>query len=151
MLVDLIYGNSVGQFPELGTHLCDVCLLASEFLPSPFILSVMAPISINFETTWNSRVLPLPDYLSGKAALVDTIASMCWEGFGDEIPTWFLCFLQEPSPTVFSRLFMHLWLKQTLARATLQGMYYLTLCSCWVAGRRVESVGCRPRLMESAF
>lgn len=45
MLVDLIYGNSVGQFLELGTHLCDVCLLASEFLPSPFILSVMAPIS----------------------------------------------------------------------------------------------------------
>lgn len=94
---------TVGQFLELGTHLCDVFLLASEFLPSPFILSVMAPISsstLNFrqlQATWNSRVLPLPDYLPGKAALVDMIASMFWEGFGDEIPTWFLCFLQEPS------------------------------------------------------
>ena len=35
----------------------------------------------------------------------------------------------------FKNLVMHLWLKQTLA---------------WVAGRRVESVGCRPRMMESA-
>ena len=52
MLVDLISGNSVGQRPgssgaqflELGAHLCDFCLLATDMLPLPFTLSLRVPI-----------------------------------------------------------------------------------------------------------
>lgn len=114
MLVDLMYGK-LWAVPWTWNPSLWRLSLGFEFLPSPFILSVMAPISSStLRQPETVGFCPCQTYLPGEGCFSRHDCLYVWEGLGMKFPHDFFA--------SFKNLVMHLWLKQTLVRLQAEGL-----------------------------